>query len=50
MDRSSVELFGNGGRFTMTNLVFPTSPYLDLSVSAPSGKVKLNSLKVYSIK
>lgn len=50
VDRSSVELFGNGGRFAMTNLVFPTSPYLDLSVSAPSGKVKLNSLKVYSIK
>lgn len=50
VDRSSVELFGNDGRFVMTNLVFPTAPYLNLSVSAPDGSAKLNSLKIYSIK
>lgn len=50
VDRSSVELFGNDGRFVMTNLVFPNAPYLDLSVSATDGGARLNSLKIYSIK
>lgn len=49
VDRSSVELFGNDGEFVMTNLVFPTEPYLNLSVSAPEGSARLSSLKVYSI-
>ena len=50
VDRSSVELFGNDGRFVMTNLVFPNAPYLDLRVSATDGGARLNSLKIYSIK
>lgn len=49
IDRSSIELFGNDGRFVMTNLVFPNQPYLNLSVSAPDGSARLNNLKVYSI-
>ena len=28
IDRSSVEAFGDGGRFAMTNQVFPSEPYL----------------------
>ena len=49
VDRSSVEVFGNDGRFVMTNLVFPTEPYTTLSVSADGGKAKVSNLKVYSI-
>ena len=50
VDRSSIELFGNNGRFVMTNLVFPTSPYLNLSVNVTDGSARLNDLKIYSIK
>lgn len=50
VDRSSIELFGNDGQFVMTNLVFPTSPYLNLSISAPEGNARLNNLKIYGIK
>lgn len=46
VDRSSIELFGNRGEFVMTNLVFPTAPYLNLSVS---GEGKLTGMKAYEI-
>lgn len=49
VDRSSVEIFGNGGRFAMTNLVFPGKPYTTLTVSAGGGKARIDDLKVYSI-
>jgi len=49
VDRSSIELFGDGGRFVMTNLVFPTSPYTTLSLSAAGGKGKVRNLKIYSL-
>ena len=50
VDRSSIELFGNDGRFVMTNLVFPNSPYTTLSVKANGGKAKINDLQIFSIK
>lgn len=50
VDRSSIELFGNDGRFVMTNLVFPNEPYNTLTISAPQGNAKMNSLNVYSIR
>ena len=50
VDRSSIGLFGNDGQFVMTNLVFPTSPYLNLSIAAPEGSARLNNLKIYGIK
>lgn len=50
VDRSSTELFGNDGRFVLTNLVFPTEPYTTLSVKAEGGTAQLASLKIYSIK
>lgn len=49
IDRSSIELFGNEGRFVMTNLVFPTQPYSTLSV-ASSGNAKISNLKIFSVK
>ncbi len=49
IDRSSMEVFGNGGKFVMTNLVFPNEPYKTLSVTG-SGSAKVTSLKIYSLK
>lgn len=49
IDRSSIEIFGNDGRFAMTNLVFPNAPYSRLQISADGGKARLNNLKVYSL-
>ncbi len=50
IDKSSIEVFGNGGQFVMTNLVFPVEPYSTLSVSTTGGKAKVSNLKVYSLK
>lgn len=49
VDRSSLEVFGNDGRFAMTNLVFPNEPYKTLSVSSTTGNVKVYSVKIYSL-
>lgn len=50
VDRSSVELFGNNGEFTMTNLVFPNKPYTNLSIESKNGDAVLDSLNVYAVK
>ncbi|MDE6269721.1 MAG: GH32 C-terminal domain-containing protein, partial [Muribaculaceae bacterium] len=50
IDRSSIELFGNGGRFAMTNLVFPEEPYTTFAISASGSKARISNLKVYSLK
>ncbi len=49
VDRSSVEVFANGGKGVMTNLVFPTSPYTKLTVVTDGGNAKVKNLKIYSI-
>ena len=48
VDRSSIEVFGNGGRFAMTNLVFPAKPYSTISLAADGGSAKA-SLAVYPV-
>ena len=50
IDRSSMEVFGNDGKFVMTNLVFPTKPYTTLSIAADGGSARIENLKIYSIK
>lgn len=50
IDKSSMEIFGNGGKFVMTNLVFPTKPYSTISIAAAGGNAKIANLKIYSIK
>lgn len=50
IDKSSMEVFGNDGKFVMTNLVFPTAPYSTISVAADGGNAKIEKLKIYSIK
>ena len=49
IDRSSIEVFEADGRFVMTNLVFPNTPYSSLSLSAYGGKAKISNLKIYTI-
>ncbi len=49
IDRSSMEVFANGGKGVMTNLVFPTVPYSKLTIATDSGSAKINNLKIYSI-
>ena len=49
VDRSSMEVFEKEGRLAMTNLVFPNSPYTELSLKCSKGKAKISNLKVYSL-
>ena len=49
VDRSSVEMFGNNGKFVMTNLVFPDNPYSYISLQSEDGSALLEDIKVYSI-
>lgn len=50
IDHSSIEVFGRDGRFAMTNLVFPDSPYTTLSVNAPAGNARISDLTIYPLK
>lgn len=50
IDKSSMEVFGNDGKFVMTNLLFPTNPYSTISIAATGGNAKIDNLKIYSIK
>ena len=50
IDRASMEVFANDGKGVMTNLVFPTTPYTKLTVSAEGAGAKIKNLKIYSIK
>ena len=50
IDKSSMEVFGNDGKFVMTNLVFPTEPYSTVSIASTGGNAKIEKLKIYSIK
>ena len=43
VDRSSVEAFGDGGRFAMTNQVFPSEPYNHISFYSKGGAYKVDS-------
>ncbi|MCH5219767.1 MAG: GH32 C-terminal domain-containing protein [Muribaculaceae bacterium] len=49
IDTSSIEVFGNDGRFAMTNLVFPTQPYDTIEISAPKGYARIENLKISPI-
>ncbi len=50
IDRSSIEVFEQNGRFAMTNLVFPESPYTTLSVNAPAGNARIENLAIYPLR
>ena len=50
VDKSSIEAFGDDGRFAMTNLVFPSEPYNRISFYAKGGSYTVSSFKVYKLK
>jgi len=50
IDRSSIEVFEQSGRFAMTNLVFPEEPYTSLTVTTEGGKAEISNLSIYSLK
>ena len=50
VDKSSIEVFGNDGRFVMTNLVFPSSPYNRVVMEAEGATVQVKNFSVYNIK
>ncbi len=50
VDRSNIELFGNGGKFVITNLVFPTEPYSNLEIKTFGGKARMTDFRIYSLK
>ena len=49
VDRSSVEIFVDGGRIAMTNLVFPTEPYDGVRLYAEDGAARFSDVKAYEL-
>ena len=49
MFKSSVELFVDGGRIAMTNLVFPVAPYENVKLYTQGGKAEFKNLKVHKL-
>ena len=49
IDKTSIELFADGGRTVMTALFFPTHPYTKCILQSKNG-IGLNSLNLYSFK
>ena len=50
VDRSSVEAFGDGGKFVMTNRVFPSEPYNTLTFETWRGNFRVTRLKIHRIR
>ena len=50
VDRSSVEAFGDNGKFVMTNRVFPSEPYNTLTFETWRGNFQVKTMKVYRIR
>lgn len=49
VDKCSVEIFVDGGRIAMTNLVFPTAPYNTLRFHAEGGSAKVDNMKIHKL-
>lgn len=49
VDKSSIEIFVDGGRIDMTNLVFPTEPYNNLRFVSAGGKSVVKNAKIYKL-
>ena len=49
LDKTSIELFADGGRTVMTSLFFPTSPYAKWEIVSKE-KLPSSTIKLYSIK
>ena len=49
VDKCSVEIFVDGGRIAMTNLVFPTAPYDTMTLYTDGGEMQVENLKAYKL-
>ncbi len=49
VDKCSIEIFVDGGRIAMTNLVFPTVPYNTLRFYAEGGEAKVENLNIHKL-
>ena len=49
VDKCSVEIFLNGGKIAMTNLIFPTTPYNQMSFYSRGGAFKVDRCKIYRL-
>ena len=49
VDKCSIEVFVDGGRIAMTNLVFPTLPYNNMKVYAEGGKAEVKNLNLHKL-
>lgn len=49
IDKCSVEIFVDGGRIAMTNLVFPTAPYNSLRCYAQGGNAEISNMKIHKL-
>ena len=49
IDKCSVEMFIDGGRIPMTNLVFPTAPYNKVKFVSADGKGSFKDVKAYRL-
>ena len=49
VDRSSIEAFGEGGKFVMTNIVFPSEPYNRMKFESVRGSFTVKKMNVYRI-
>ena len=50
VDRSSIEAFGDGGKFVMTNIVFPSEPYNKMQFESVRGSFTVKKMNVYKLK
>ena len=49
VDKSSIELFVDGGRIAMTTLVFPIAPYENVKFYSQTGKSEFQNVKVHKL-
>lgn len=49
VDRTSIEAFGDDGKFVMTNQIFPSEPYNRLSFAAVRGSFTVRSMTIYKL-
>lgn len=49
VDKCSVEIFLDGGKVAMTNLVFPNVPYNSMDFYSKDGSYKVNSLNLHKL-
>lgn len=49
VDKCSVEIFLDGGKIAMTNLIFPTEPYNRMCFYSKGGTFAVDSFSVYRL-